>query len=150
MKLIGFVCALLFPVLSFAGEGTGVGIVLGSPNGFTARHWVSESDSIEGAVGWSITKSRLQVNANYLWTKPDTIQIGEETLDLFFGAGLALRTKSGKGDGEVIFGPRVPVGLAMEFQDPNLEIFAQVAVNVGIVPSSDVFLDGNLGVRFYF
>ncbi len=150
MKLIGFVCALLFPALSFAGEGTGVGIVLGSPNGFTARHWVSESESIEGAVGWSITKSRLQVNANYLWTKPDSIQIGEETLDLFFGAGLALRTKSGKGDGEVIFGPRVPVGLAMEFQDPNLEIFAQVAVNVGIVPSSDVFLDGNLGVRFYF
>jgi hypothetical protein len=135
---------------AFAGEGTGVGIVLGSPNGFTSRHWLSNTESFDGAVGWSITDSKFQANLNYLWSKPDTIELGEETLDLFFGAGLGIRTKSGKGDGEVVFGPRVPVGLSMDFQDPNIELFAQVAINVGIIPSSDLFLDGNLGVRFYF
>lgn len=130
--------------------GTGVGVVVGSPNGFTARHWLDDQASVEGAVGWSITDSRFQVNVNYLFNRAQLIPIGEEALDLFFGAGLSLRTKSGKQDGEVIFGPRLPVGVAFEFVDPNLELFAQAALNVGIIPSSDVYVDGNLGVRFYF
>ncbi len=139
-----------FSLSAQAGEGTGIGVVLGSPNGITARHWFNEENSIEGAAGWSITDSRFQVNGNYLWTKPDAIQLGEETFDLFFGGGLSMRSKSGKQDGEVVFGPRLPVGVSYEFTNPDIELFVQAALNIGIIPSSDMYLDGNLGVRFYF
>jgi hypothetical protein len=129
---------------------TGVGVVVGSPNGLTARHWINEENSVEGSLGWALSDSRFQVNVNYLWNRANLIHIGEENFDLFFGAGLGLRTKSGKQNGEVVFGPRLPVGVAYTFVDPNLELFAQAALNVGIIPSSDVYVDGNLGLRFYF
>ena len=141
---------LILAAPAHAGTGTGVGVLLGSPNGITARHWLDENNSIEGAAGWSLTDSRFQVNANYLMSHPDLVQIGEEAFDLSYGIGLSLRTKSGKQNGEVVFGPRLPLGLGYEFTDPNIELFTQVALNVGLIPSSDLYLDANIGVRFYF
>lgn len=140
----------LFSTDAFAAGGTGVGVVLGSPNGITARHWISEQQSIDGSAGWAITKSRFQLNANYLWNMPSAIELGEENLDLFFGLGLSLRSKSGTADNEVVFGPRLPVGLAYEFTNPDIELFTQAALNVGLVPSSHLYFDANVGVRFYF
>lgn len=133
-----------------AAAGTSVGVVLGSPNGITARHWLNEENSIDGAAGWAITDSRFQVNGNFLWSKPGAIVIGQEDFDLFFGAGLSIRTKSGTANNEVVFGPRLPIGLAYEFANPDIEVFTQAALNVGIIPSSDLYLDANIGVRFYF
>ena len=135
---------------AFAGAGTGVGVVVGSPNGFTVRHWMDEGNSFEGSAGWSISGSRFQVNANYLYTISDAFKIQEASFDVFFGGGLSFRTKSGRQNGEVVFGPRLPVGVSYEFTDPNIEVFVQGALNVGVIPSSDVYADANLGVRFYF
>jgi hypothetical protein len=138
-----------FSVSAQAGEGTGVGVILGSPNGVTARHWFSEMNSVEGSAGWSLIDPHFQVNANYLWTQPESFEIGEQLFDTFFGIGLSLRTKSGNQNGEVVFGPRLPVGASYEFTDPNVEVFTQVAINVGLIPSSDIYFDANIGVRFY-
>lgn len=70
---------------------------------------------------------------------PDAIQLGEILLDPFFGLGLSLRSKSGKNNNEAVFGPRLPVGVAYEFTDPNVEAFAQGAINIGLIPSLDLF-----------
>lgn len=142
--------ALLFSAPALAGTGTGVGIMLGSPNGITGRHWIDDSSSFDAGAGWSLSDSRFQVNANYLMSHADLIAIGEENFDLFYGLGLSLRTKSGKQDGEVVFGPRLPIGISYEVTDPNIEFFTQLAFNVGLIPSSDLYLDANIGVRFYF
>lgn len=136
---------------AFAGSGgTGVGVVLGSPNGVTARHWLNDQQSLEGAAGWSLLDSHFQLNANYLWNQAAAVTIGSENFDLFFGIGASLRSKSGTASNEVVFGPRLPVGLAYEFANPDIELFTQAALNVGLVPSSDVYVDLNVGVRFYF
>jgi hypothetical protein len=137
-------------VSTYAAGGTGVGVVLGSPNGITARHWLSDQQSIEGAAGWSLTKSRFQMNANYLWNQPGAVEIGSEKFDLFFGIGASLRSKSGTADNEVVFGPRLPVGLAYEFANPDIELFTQAALNMSLIPSSNFYIDANIGVRFYF
>lgn len=143
---------LLIPGLVQAADfpGTGIGVTLGSPLGVTARHWLDEEQSVEGGFGWSLSRSRFQANVSYLWQKPALVPIGRENLDLFFGGGLSLRTKSGTADGEVVFGPRLPVGLSFWVTDPNLELFAQGALNIGLIPTSDLYLDALVGVRFYF
>jgi hypothetical protein len=133
-----------------AREGTGLGIEVGSPNGITARHWFTETTSLDGAAGWSLSDSRFQVSSDFLWTLPDAILLGSDTFDFFYGAGLSLRTKSGSDNNDVVFGPRIPVGVGYQFVDPNLEVFVQAALNMGLIPSSDLYLDANLGVRFYF
>ncbi|MGE3262124.1 MAG: hypothetical protein AB7K68_10120 [Bacteriovoracia bacterium] len=150
MRFLLVAMTVFFSVQAFAGGGTGVGVVLGSPNGVTARHWIDDQQSIEGSAGWAITKSRFQLNTNYLWNQPGMVLIGDEKIDLFFGLGLSLRSKSGTADNEVVFGPRLPVGLAYEFANPDIELFTQAAVNVGLIPSSDIYFDANIGVRFYF
>jgi hypothetical protein len=152
MARIFWLPVFLFFSLSVAraGEGTGVGVIVGSPNGVTARHWFDEGHSVDAGAGWSLSDSRFQVHSDYLWTQPDLIQLGDESFDTFFGLGLSLRSKSGRQNGEVVFGPRVPVGISYEFTDPDVEVFTQVALNVGVIPSSDVYVDANIGVRFYF
>jgi hypothetical protein len=150
MTRIFAVLLAVFASQAQAAEGTGVGVVLGSPNGLTARHWVTERQSLEGSLGWSISRSRFQVNANYLWSHPGLLEVGGESFDLFYGAGLSIRTKSGRQDGEVVFGPRIPVGASYGFTDPNIELFGQLALNLGIIPASDLYADVNLGIRFYF
>ena len=149
MRKLMLVLALI-STPAFAAGGTGVGVVLGSPNGVTARHWMNEQQSIEGAAGWSLIDSHFQLNANYLWNQAGAVTIGDENFDLFFGIGASLRTKAGTANNEVVFGPRLPVGLAYEFANPDIELFTQAALNVGLVPSSDVYVDLNIGVRFYF
>lgn len=143
----------LFFICGFAhaNSNTGVGLILGAPSGISARHWVESDRSIEANFGWSVlSKSRLYVNASYLWNKVDVFQVKDEAFDVFFGGGLSVRTKSGTQDGELVFGPRVPVGVAYLFTDPKIELFGEAGLNVGIIPSSDIYLDAGVGVRFYF
>ncbi|MGZ3652820.1 MAG: hypothetical protein ACXWR1_08610 [Bdellovibrionota bacterium] len=139
---------LSFPALAET-PSTGLGVTLGSPNGITARHWLSQENSIDAGAGWDLLDSgKFEMYSDYLWNRPDTFEINGEKFDLFFGGGLALRSHSGNGN-ELVIGPRLPVGVSYEFTHPDLEVFAALALNVGIIPHSDVFLDAHIGVRFY-
>ena len=141
--------ALLTPS-AHAAQGTGLGLTLGSPNGVTGRTWFSDENSLAYGAGWGLLEgNKFQVYADYLWNRPHTFEINGEPFALFFGGGVGIRGKSGKNDGEVVFGPRLPVGMSYLFADPSLELYALGAVNVGIIPSSDVYLDVHVGARFY-
>ncbi len=141
---------LFLPFSTFAAQSTGVGLTLGSPNGITGRTWVSEENSLGYGAGWGVLgDNKFQVYTDYLWNRPHTFEINGEGFDFFFGGGLGLRSKSGRNDGELVFGPRLPVGISYWFADPSLEIYMMGAVNVGVIPSSDVYLDLHLGARFY-
>lgn len=134
-----------------SGGDTGLGIMLGSPNGIVGRTWFDHSHSIDYGAGWNLLDTnRFQVHADYLWMRPDLIDINGTKFDLYFGAGFGFRTHAGKGDHETVFGPRIPVGASYEFKDPNLELFSEFAVNMGLIPSSDVYVDLAIGARFYF
>lgn len=152
MKPIFFaaVSLLLAPLSVFGQEGTGIGLTLGNPNGITARSWFTEDSSVDFGAGWSITDSKkFQVHGSYLWNRPHAFELNEEKFDFFFGGGFGLRTNSGNNENQVVFGPRLPVGVSYLFADPDLELFAQAAITVGVIPSSDVYFDLHLGARFY-
>lgn len=147
---LSFLLATLLAAPAYAVEGTGIGLTLGVPSGVTGRTLLNGENSIDYGAGWSVVDTnRFQVYGDYLWSRPHTFEINEEKLDLFFGGGIALRTKSGSNDNEVVFGPRIPVGISYFFANPDLELFALGAVNVGILPSSDVWVDLLVGARFY-
>lgn len=141
-----------FPLLVQASDGnTGIGVILGTPYGVTARHWFDKDKSVDASLGWSMNSpSKFHVYSDYLWSKEAAIKIGEADFDGFFGAGLSVRTKSGNADGEVVFGPRVPVGMSYEFANPDIEVFVQAAMNLGLIPSADIYFDAGIGARFYF
>lgn len=151
MKCLLICLAIMAPAFAQAREGTGVGLLLGAPSGFTARHWFSPDRSFHVDAGWSLAdENKFHVQGAYLWDRPGVIAIGDETLDFFFGAGASVRTKSGKKNDDVVVGPRLPGGVSYFLQDPDLELFAQLGLTVGFIPSSDIFLDAAVGLRFYF
>ncbi len=47
-------------------------------------------------------------------------------------------------------GPRAPVGLLYNFHNPNIEVFAELALAVDLTPKTDVDLDVGIGVRVRF
>ncbi|MCO5142244.1 MAG: hypothetical protein M9962_04040 [Oligoflexia bacterium] len=153
MKII--VCFLLslfflLPIKSYADLPLGAGVLLGSPTGATARYWLNDEHSIDMAAGWTVFgASKFHLHADFLFSRNGMLEVKGEPFDLYFGAGLGLRSKSGRADGELVFGPRVPVGVSYEFEEPNLEVFAQGAVNLGVIPSTDFYVDAGVGVRFY-
>ena len=143
--------SLLFSIWAYAEEGTGLGVILGAPTGASVRHWLAEDRSVDGGIGWSLgSDSKVYIHADHLWSKKGMMKIGDIDFDPFFGIGLSLRNHSGRGNGELVFGPRVPVGVSYHFGDPKLELFAQFAMSLGIIPSSAVYVDAGIGGRFYF
>jgi hypothetical protein len=153
MKKILFAMTILICNGAAAAEqnpSTALGLTLGSPNGVTGRTWFSSDTSLDYGAGWSLMDSnQFEIYSDYLWAKSGRLELNGEKFDLFYGGGLSLRTHSGKGDHDLVFGPRLPVGVSYEFSHPDLEVFALFALNVGVVPSSDVYLDLHVGARFY-
>jgi hypothetical protein len=136
---------------TISGGDTGVGVMVGSPNGINGRTWFDGTHSVDYAAGWNLgDSSKFQMHVDYLWMRPGLIDLNGTRFDLYFGGGLSFRTHSGNGDRETVFGPRVPVGTSYEFTDPNLELFAEFAVNIGIIPSGNTYVDANIGARIYF
>jgi esterase/lipase superfamily enzyme len=126
------------------GHAFGLGIILGSPTGFTGRYTLEANRSLEGIVGWSFGKeAHVQLAVSHLWTVASVFQIEQrKSVDLFFGVGGSINNE--------LLGVRAPVGLSMMFSEPRIEAFAQVALNVGITPSTRAYMDGGIGVRYYF
>lgn len=144
-----FLFASLLPTAS-AEQGTGIGVTVGSPNGVSGRTWMNDENSLAYGAGWGLLEgNKFQLYADYLWNRPHTFELNGEPFALFFGGGLGLRGKSGSNDNEVVFGPRLPVGVSYLFAKPELEVYLMGAVNVGIIPSSDLYLDLHVGARFY-
>lgn len=141
---------MLLPAYAHAELPFGAGVILGSPTGFSARYWLNDENSIDLSTGWSIVgSSKFYLYSDFLFSRNGILEVQGEPFDLFFGGGLGVRSRSGRADGELVFGPRLPIGASYEFEEPNLEVFAQAAINLGIIPSTDWYLDAGIGVRFY-
>lgn len=151
MKTFVFLASLFLSLPAFADSfDNGIGLTLGSPSGITGRTWLNEENSIDAGVGWGIVdSSKFEFYGDYLWNRSDAFQINDVNFDFFFGGGASLRTHSGQGDNEAVFGPRIPLGVSHSFSNPDLEVFAVFALNVGIIPHSDVYVDLHVGARFY-
>lgn len=149
--LLFLLFCLVFSSSVFAqNRSTAIGVTVGSPNGITGRTWLNDENSFDYGAGWSVMDSKqFEVYSDYLWSRNGIFELNEEKFDFFFGGGLVLRTNSGNTGSDLVFGPRLPVGVSYEFSQPDLELFALFALNVGVIPSSDLFVDLHVGARFY-
>lgn len=146
------IAALLLVTGSYAHADNAVGLVLGSPTGVSARFGVDGQHSIEGALAYAFGYyDGMEIHATYLWDRARSFATKEGPIELYYGLGARLITiNSGKHDGQVAFGPRAPLGLLYNFNNPNIEVFAEVSATLDITPSTDVDLGVGLGFRVRF
>lgn len=141
------------PLRQSARGPFGLGIVLGEPSGLTAKLFFSRSSAFQLHVGYGFGPhgyGRLVVTGDYLFhfmgALPPIRRAGRLVPYVGIGGRLGIRDNE---HGNALLGVRVPLGMSF-FLNAPLEIFAEVAIGIGIIPETVGIVDGGLGARFYF
>lgn len=146
-KLILAIVVALFSAGLFAqSSGFGLGAVFGEPTGLSAKVWSSEKTAIDGALAWSFIGSGfLHLHTDFLIHNFNLIDVSEGQLPFYFGLGAFVNFASDMG-----LGLRVPLGLAYHFESAPLEIFGEIVPGLSLLPSTDFYFGGGIGIRYYF
>lgn len=130
----------------------GVGIIVGDPTGLSGNYRLSSLRSIDAALAWSFGNNPgFEIHSDYLWRRPGLFRAETVKFDLHYGVGARLLSLSNSNvSDKTRFGPRLPVGLGTNFNQQALEVFAEVALVMNIIPATSADLDFGVGARVYF
>jgi hypothetical protein len=136
---------------NFAGR-LGAGIILGEPIGVSAKYWFNDMLAIDGALGASFdghgdNDLSLYLHSDVLWHTFKLIKVSKGRLPAYIGAGALVRIRDNR-DNQ--FGLRMPLGLAYQFEDAPLDIFAEIGPAIDIAPGLRGEVTGGIGIRFWF
>ncbi|MCB0327513.1 MAG: hypothetical protein KDD52_07835 [Bdellovibrionales bacterium] len=145
-------CVGIFPFEQAIGETFGIGVLLGEPTGISGNLMLSRRSSIDMAVAYDLSgDENFETHVDYLYRSPNSINLDGLLLGWFFGVGGKFRTHDGNGGSDDFrIGPRVPIGINHEFAEVPVEIFAEFALIMNIIPATDVDFDTGIGARIYF
>lgn len=146
---ISIIGLLLFCLsLSAQDSGFGVGVVVGEPTGISVKAWVARNSAICGAAGWSLTgEKHFNINVDYIFHNFELIKFEKGTLPFYYGFGVRVKTKE---DEKTRVGIRIPVGVDYFIPNTPLDIFFELAPILDIIQETEMYLNGGLGIRFFF
>lgn len=131
----------------------GLGIIIGSPTGISAKYGLSQNHAIDGALAWDLSENHIHLSSDYLWIKRGGLNLEQVALDWYFGVGGRVvvynRPKNSRDDDYAI-GVRGPIGVGYTFKDPRIEIFGELALIMNLIESTSVNIEGGIGARFHF
>ncbi len=133
-------------------SGFGLGAMLGDPTALSFKGHIGNSRYFDAALAYNTGPAdEIYIHGDYIIERQNHFQIEGEAFNLYYGIGGRLYiADTEKHKDELHFGPRVPVGVAYNFKDPDIELFGELAAIVEIVPETDVEVDFSLGARYWF
>jgi hypothetical protein len=140
---------------AYTDKEFGLGIILGSPTGFSGNFLLSNTTSIDAALAYDLgDDSNFHIHADYLFRFPKSLPFDGETLGWYWGIGAKFRThnedNNDQDDEDFRFGPRGSAGLNYEFKKAPVEIFGEIALIMYLIESTDLDADIALGARYYW
>ncbi len=157
-KIVTFmVCtlALTFSSLAWARllHPLGVGVVIGTTTGFTAKYIQDRKIAYDGTLGWG-DGDNFRLSGDMLWQKPRLFVANEQPFDGYLGVGARLRDRgqnsSNSNNNGAEFGPEGIGGISYMFHKPRVEVFGQLGLVMDIIPSTDADVEVGIGGRYYF
>jgi hypothetical protein len=141
----------------------GLGGILGQPTGVTIKYFFAPEHAVTAALGFSWWGGHnFHIHADYGYHFMLT-QAQHFDLPLYVGAGLKFfyfysdryhpyweddwRDRDYHRAG---LGIRVPIGIAFHLNEPTLGIFVEIVPGFAFLPWLDGFVDGGVGLRYYF
>lgn len=137
----------------------GFGIMLGEPTGLTAKIWTARDRAFALSLGNSYL-GKFRIGADYLF---HFNAFNSNVVNMYAGPGAAIGIgQSGgwwysndnknwyKQDSETGVGVRGVFGVNVVPRNTPLEIFGEIGVMIGIIPSMHTNAEGAIGIRFYF
>ncbi|HEX7673778.1 MAG TPA: hypothetical protein VF412_06390 [Bdellovibrio sp.] len=158
-KALIVTCTLLlsFALVEFLGAeaahaDNALGVVIGDPTGISGRFGLDNAHSLEGAFAYSFGHYEgTEIHGTYLWDHARSFKTTEGPINMYYGLGARMIfINHGDHDGDIALGARAPLGVLYNFNNPNIEVFAELALALDIVPSTDVDLDIGIGLRVRF
>ena len=146
------------------GRKIGLGFILGDPTGLAGKYWVGPTNAFDFGLGFTnygpgvgaacyFDNNGVQhcqgyfetsINIDYLWQS--NIVRSTAQLDWYIGGGGRVKVFGGGGFN---IGARMPLGLALMFNNPNfLEVFFEIDPAFYIY--NGLTVEGGLGLRIYF
>lgn len=146
---------------SFQSNKTfGLGLELGNIEGITGKVFLGDGspNAIDFGLGYLYgwNNHGLNLYADYLWHPFVIASIPQFDLPFYVGVGGRFwNFDADKNNGIDAFGVRVPLGIAMDFNNVPFDIFFQVVPTLDFFhnyPDRDLRLDidVSIGARFYF
>jgi hypothetical protein len=141
----------------------GLGAILGEPTGITGKYWMDHRAAIDGTLSFSFSHYFL-IYSDYLYHFPGAFGHSSEfvsQLNPYIGVGLELLIQTedtGRNDrhyfrsddGSVGLAVRIPLGIEWRPVTAPIGVFVELAPGVGVIPATYGFLQGGVGIRFYF
>jgi hypothetical protein len=141
---------ITFPIKS-QESGTGIGIMLGEPSGFSGKKWLTSTSAIDAGLGWSFTENgSIHLHADYLIHNFDLINISGTKIPVYFGLGGRLKMKGGNESIGNSIGVRVPVGIVYPFERSPFDVFFEIVPILDVSPDARFTFNSAIGVRYYF
>ncbi|MFP4597630.1 MAG: hypothetical protein ACLFVJ_05230 [Persicimonas sp.] len=157
------------------GNDFGLGFAAGNPSTFNGKHYLGGDTAVDFHLGVykayrrSFYDDSLFLAGDYLFEVWNFAETGAVSVPFYAGPGLALLLDLDDGycdsrwDRDICrnhydfgFGPRMPIGVALQFQKAPFEIFLEMSPTLLILTGhNDTRLDIDivnfaLGGRFYF
>ena len=128
-----------------SGKGA-IGIIAGDPTGVSGRIALSESSSLNLALGYSFLPAyeSFAMHADYV-TEFNTNRIEGLNFPFYLGYGMRIRNTS---KNEFSLGARGVAGILIRPNNLPVEFFLELAPVFEIFPATKLKLDAGLGVRY--
>ncbi|HLF34405.1 MAG TPA: hypothetical protein VI583_09215, partial [Cyclobacteriaceae bacterium] len=86
----------------------------------------------------------FHIHVDYLAHFMNALEVNQGQLPLYLGIGGSLWTAA-----DTHFGVRIPFGINYIFGDVPLDIFAEIAPGMQLIPATDLLLEGGIGIRYW-
>lgn len=145
---------VLIPCVLFGG-GYGIGVIIGSPTGFTGKYFLARRSAIQINAGWSFLGDvGFHITGDHQFLFPGVIR-GEEGRSLenivpYLGIGGRFRVKEGGAGDNTEFHVGLRLGGGIEYLIDRFGVFLEIYPVVDFIPKTDFDFEGGLGFRFYF
>jgi hypothetical protein len=142
------------------GRSFGIGLALGNPTSFTGKYHLGAEEAIDfhvgvfHAYGHDLWDDSLFLGGDYLFEIWNFLENGSVSVPFYAGPGLGLvfdtddegycyegRRRFWCDDYEFGFGPRLPIGIGVEFQNAPFEIMLEMAPSMMILIHDNDFGD---------
>ncbi len=126
----------------------GLGIILGSPSGFSGKYWISESNAVDFGMGYSFSgiNNATNFHADYLWHNENVIKV-DAKVPIYYGLGGRLKIRP---ESSSRLGVRGVLGVTYFPMQIPIDLFFEVVPVFNLVPSTELDIEAGLGFRYYF
>ncbi len=139
--------AVLWMPASAQTGAFGIGVMLGSPTGISAKKWFSRRTALDGGAAWSLGKNPgLHLHADYLVHRWDLEGLVDGRAYAYYGIGGRVKLENE----DPLLGVRIPFGVTYLFPDAPFDAFFEVVPVFDVMPGTRFDLNLSIGMRFYF